>query len=139
MVPRTVLSFALLLLVATAGCLGGPSPADGTETPPPSDTPTTMTRTPTQTPDTASPSETPVYATDCPPRLHVEAATESQRERADAEDVIAYENLSAERRTEFDRALEGGDAELDSVPEAWSRPRIVTYEGESYATVVSVC
>lgn len=53
---------------------------------------------------------------------------------------MAYGNLSAERRVEFDRALNAtGSVELDSVPETWSRPRVVTYRGESYATVVSVC
>ena len=105
-----VLAAALLtVLLLLGGCLAAPTEPGGQVTP-------------------------PSVNTDCPAVLTVEEAGAAGGER------IAYENLSAARQEEFDRALTRGEYELgDSVPETWSGPRIVEYEGTEYTVSVYVC
>ncbi|MDS0300007.1 hypothetical protein NDI76_14770 [Halogeometricum sp. S1BR25-6] len=144
--PRRVALSALLVLVVAAGCLGGP----GTKpTPDPS---ATTTATPTQTPTptasptatvmpgtpTPTPSERPPSTANCPAYVSVDPVDEVP----DDATVIPYENLSEERRSEFDAALSEGDVEIDDGGEAYSfwvdRP-YVRYEGTVYRAVVAVC
>ena len=85
-------------------------------------------------PPTPGAQVTPPPNTDCPAVLTVEEAG------AEGGEVIDYANRSATRQQEFDRALTRGEYELgDSVPETWSEPRIVEYEGTEYAASVYVC
>lgn len=72
--------------------------------------------------------------TACPYVLTVDEAGEADGNRT------AYADLSAARQQEFDRALDRGEYELgDRLPDTWSEPRIVEYEGEEYYTVAYVC
>ncbi|WP_117594242.1 hypothetical protein [Haloprofundus halophilus] len=129
--------YALLFVVfglLVAGC---------TSVPPADDSPETIaTESPTEPPATTSPTpttdghSTTAYA-DCPYLLHVELADEDRAAGADR--TLAYENLSADRRTEFDRARENGTLSMESLPDTWSAPRIVEYEGEAYETVAATC
>ena len=139
MVPRTALPFALLLLVVTAGCLGGPSPGTDTETATQTPTPTTAAppATPaTETPETTSSAETTFYSTDCPPLLDVEPTTEQKARQADR--LVAFENMSSDRQRAFERALNGSTTlESDDV-DPWVGT-VVEYRGQYYATSVAVC
>jgi PBP1b-binding outer membrane lipoprotein LpoB len=118
---------ALCLLVVLSGCVAGGSGDAGTTT----------------TPTTASPSEASENAsgmslTDCPYNLHVEGATETNLENIDRR--VAYENLTAARQEEFDRALTNGTIELaDSLPDVWGGPVIVDSQGKQYYAVASTC
>ncbi|QKY21001.1 hypothetical protein B4589_011680 [Halolamina sp. CBA1230] len=81
---------------------------------------------------TETPSPTP--NTDCPYVLSVDPAGEASGDR------IEYADLPEQRQGEFDRALADGSVELgETLPEEWSEPRIVEYEGAEYYAVASVC
>jgi hypothetical protein len=141
------------LLVGTAGCLGAaPGGATDTPTQTPTSTPTD-TGTPntgeTETGGTDTPGGTPTASDgtvpgtdvgtnyyDCPYLLDAEPATESQHERIDR--TVAYENLSSARQSEFDRAR-NDTAELETLPEMWGSPVLVTDEGDVYYVVASTC
>ena len=139
MVPRTALPLvALLLLVVSAGCLTTPSPGTATETATQTPTPSPAPPAPpaTETPETLSPSETTAYGTDCPPHLSVEPTTKQEAQQADR--LVAFENLSPDRRRAFERALNGGTTlESDDV-DPWVGTA-VEYEGNYYRTTVAVC
>ncbi len=136
MVPRTALTLALGALLLTAGCLGAPSPGDGTATA--TQTPTVTSASPASptTSTTESPSETTFYATDCPPFLSTEPASDERVESADR--VVAFEDLSAEQRRAFERALNGSTTLESGSAYPWV-DTVVTYEGKQYATSVAVC
>ncbi|WP_136717021.1 hypothetical protein [Halorientalis salina] len=129
MFRRTLL---LVLVVSVAGCLdggtGGSPTASATELTP-SESPTS---TPTDTPDV-----TTAYGTDCPYVVTVDPATD--RQLSDTDRTLDYANLSTERQQEFDRALENGSVEMPTLPDAWSSPVLVHYEGERYYVVAAVC
>ena len=143
---RTALAL-LALLVGTAGCLGaGPGAVTDTPTQTPTNTPTD-TDTPdtsgTDTDGTSTPHDGTVPGTavgtspyDCPYLLDAEPATDSQRDRIDR--TVVYENLTVDRQSEFDRAR-NDTAELETLPEVWGSPVLVTYEGEQYYVVASTC
>ena len=146
---RSLALVLFALLVGTAGCLGaGPGAATDTPTQTPTNTPTeTNDVTDTDGTDTPDGSPTPGSGTvpetdvgtspyDCPYYLDAEPATDSQRERIDR--TVAYENLTADRRSEFDRARTD-TAELEALPEVWGSPVLVTHEGEQYYVVASTC
>lgn len=83
-----------------------------------------------------TPSESPssTSGTDCPYVLTVDEAGAADGDRID------YADLSTDRQREFDRAREAGEYELgDSLPETWSGPRIVEYEGTEYHVSAYVC
>lgn len=83
---------------------------------------------------TPSDTPSPTPGTTCPYVLTVDEAGAAGGERID------YANLSADRQREFDRARERGEYELgDSLPETWSSPRIVEYEGTEYHVSAYVC
>lgn len=137
MTRSLALPTALALLALLAGCTAGPgtgSPTNASTT-----APTTTTETPTTpvTETTAEPPRTGTYG--CPYYVTVEPATDRQIE--EAETVLAYANLSAARQSEFDRARtnRNGTITLETLPEVWSRPRVVAYEDDRYATVASTC
>jgi hypothetical protein len=113
----------LVLAVSVAGCLDGG--ASG------SPTASTTEPTPTDTPDV-----TTAYGTDCPYVVTVDPATD--RQLTDTDRRVDYENLSAERQQEFRQAI-GGSVELETLPDAWSEPVLVRYEGERYYVVAAVC
>ena len=72
--------------------------------------------------------------TDCPSVLSVDPAGEASGDR------IEYADLPEQRQGEFDRALADGSVELgETLPEVWSEPRIVVYDGAEYYAVASVC
>lgn len=126
---RATVVVALLALLASAGCVGLPG---GTPTAGPSETPTR----------TASAASTPTADgstfTDCPPVLHVGTVEDVP---ADAT-VIPHEELSADRRAEFDEARRTGDAELDRNGEGyafWVDRPYVRYDGTVYDAAVAVC
>ena len=146
---RTVALALLALLVGTAGCLGaGPGGATDTPTQTPTDTDTPNTGE-TETGETDTPGGTPTAPDgtapetavgtnpyDCPYLLDAEPATESQHDRIDRR--VAYENLSSARQSEFDRAR-NDTAELETLPEMWGSPVLVSYDGEQYYVVASTC
>jgi hypothetical protein len=148
-VNRTIALAVLALLVGTAGCLGGaPGAATDTPTQTPTDTETPNTGE-TETGGTDTPGGTPTAPDgtvpetdvgtnpyDCPYLLDAEPATESQRDRIDR--TVAYENLTADRQSEFDRAR-NDTAELETLPEVWGSPVLVTVQGEEYYVVASTC
>ncbi|WP_224333555.1 hypothetical protein [Haloprofundus halobius] len=130
---RYALPFVVFGLLV-AGCTGVPSADDSPQT--------TATESPTESPATTSPTPTTddrstTAYTDCPYLLHVEVADEHRA--AEADRTLAYENLSADRRAEFDRARENGTLSMESLPDTWSAPRIVEYDGETYETVAATC
>jgi hypothetical protein len=130
---RTTLLVAgvVALLVAFAGCAGGPPAGTETGTPTATDSPTvTATDSPTVT--TTSP------GTHCPAFVEVDAVSDVPDDAA----VIPYEDLSAERRAEFDAALSEGNAEVEDGGdgyEFWVDRPYVRYEGTVYRAVVAVC
>ena len=136
MTRSLALPTALALLALLAGCTAGP----GTGTTNASTTEPSTTTEPTTTPVTDTTAEQPQTGTyGCPYYVTVEPATD--RQVAEAETVLAYENLSAARQSEFDRARanQNSTTTLDTLPEVWSRPRVVEYEDKLYATVASTC
>ena len=124
----------LVLAVSVAGCLdggtGGAATASTTE-PTPSGSP------PSTSPTTDTPSVTTASGTDCPYVVTVDPATD--RQLAETDRTLDYATLSAERRQEFDRALEHGSVEMETLPDAWGGPVIVTSAGEQYYVVAAVC
>lgn len=138
MVPRPALSFALLSLVVTAGCLTAPPPGNGTETATRTPTPTAASPAtpPTETTEMTAPPETTVYGTDCPPYLGAEPASDRQVEGADR--AVRFGELSAERRRQFERALEN-EVTIESGSEYFWIGTVVEYQGQYYATYVAVC
>jgi len=150
-VKRNVALVLLALLVGTAGCLAGdPAAATGTPTQTPTNTPTeTPSDTPTDPAGTDTPAGTPTphdgtltgtavrtNPYDCPYLLHAEPATDSHRDRIDR--AVDYENLSSARQSEFDRAR-SDTAELETLPEVWGSPVLVSHDGETYYVVASTC
>jgi hypothetical protein len=128
---------ALALLALLAGCATGPGTGPTTTAPTTAPSTTTDTSTTPVTETTTVPSRT---GTDgCPYYVTVEPATDGQVEQA--ETVLAYANLSAARQSEFDAALanRNGTTTLETLPETWSRPRVVEKNGTLYATVASTC
>ena len=141
MVPRTALTLALGALLLTAGCLGAPSPGDGTATATQTPTPTATSASPTTsttetTATTESPPETTFISTDCSPYISAEPASDERVESADR--VVAFEDLSPERRRTFQRALNGTVTLESGFVDPWVGT-VVTYEGKRYATSVAVC
>ncbi|MFC6823875.1 hypothetical protein [Halopelagius fulvigenes] len=152
--PRTVLLVGLAALVVLAGCSGAPgSPA--TEGPAQSDLTTAADETEAKTDEAIAKyatnnaeATTPTKVTDstraagssathdCPPILYLEAV-----ERPSNETVLAYGNLTAERKAEFDTALVEGRAEIEGGDgyEFWVDRPYVEHDGNVYRAVVAVC
>lgn len=148
MPSRTTLA-ALALLVAFAGCTGPATVTEtGTQSPaqanpsstqnPPSTQAGHSTATPPQsTPTPQDSTGTSTYST-CPGYLSVDAVADPP---ADAT-VLPYENLSADRRAEFDAALASGSAELEQGGDGyafWVDRPYVRHDGTVYRAVVAVC
>jgi len=128
-VYRRILLVALALSVA--GCLDG-----GTGGTPEATTEPSSTDSPAPSPTTDAGAVTTGYGTDCPYIVSADRATE--RQRTDTDRRVDYENLSTERQQEFRQAI-GGSVEMATLPEVWSGPVLVNYEGEQYYVVASVC
>ena len=146
---RSIAVVLLALLAGTAGCLGagpGATTDTPTQTPTDTDTPTTGETdtggadtpdgTPTRNDGTVPETDVRTYPYDCPYLLDAEPATESERDRIDR--TVAYENLTADRQSEFDRARTD-TAELETLPEVWGSPVLVSHDGEQYYVVASTC
>jgi len=116
----------LVLAISVAGCLDAGSSGTATESTAETPEPTT----------TDPPDVTTSYGYDCPYIISVDPATE--RQLNDTDRTLDYENLSTERQQEFRQGI-GGSVEMETLPDAWSGPVIVTYEGERYYVVASVC
>jgi len=101
------------LCVACSGCLGAVPESSSTPTP-----------TPTPTADAS---------TDCPPSLTV---YEANAEPIDTEAAVRYENLTAEQRETFHRAMNGSVEDFDY---AWRDIDAVVYEGRYYRAGILVC
>lgn len=139
--PRTLLVAALVVL---AGCSGAPGSPESdaqaaTELTTPTGTEAELTAT-LDAAETTAPPKTggPSAATrDCSAVLYLEAVDSSTDET-----VLAYGNLSAERKAEFDMALVEGSAELEDGSEGYrfwaDRPR-VEHDGNVYRADVAVC
>lgn len=127
-------------LVVCAGCVIPQASETSTDAPtsqPATDTSMTVTTT-ERTSASRTATVTTGYTTDCQYSLQVDVATDAQRSRTDRE--LAYSELSPARQREFDAALASGSTELgDTLPEAWAGPRLVSYQGEQYYAVASVC
>ena len=127
------------LLVAFAGCAGGPPAGTETGTPTATDSPTpTATDSPTPTATDSPTPETTTYGTDCPAFVEVDPVSDVP----DDATVIPYADLSAERRAEFDAALSEGNAEVEDGGDGyvfWVDRPYVRYEGTVYRAVVAVC
>lgn len=136
---RISLVVALLVLsLPLSGCSGLHSSPPSTAV----DTPT-KSEPPSPTP---SPDATRTHGTtyNCSYVLMVEKASEEQVEGA--ETIVAYENLSDQRRGEFKTAvddwMDGGSASTnlgDDFPERWSEPPTVTYRADHWATSIATC
>jgi hypothetical protein len=114
-----LLTLCVVGLVASSGCVGPPA-SDGAATDTVSETVTVQ--------DTG---------TACPYTVYAEPATTEQRNRTDRR--VDFENLSEERRDEFERMVETGSVRLDTLSEAWSSPVVVTYRDEEYYVVAATC
>lgn len=134
--PHRLASLALVVLVGFAGCAGTPGAPTTTATGTASETPeATPTRTATQT---SGPTADPPSTADCPALVSVDPVDDVP---ADAT-VLPYENLSAERRAEFETALSEGHAEIEGGGEGyrfWVDRPYVRYDGTVYRAVVAVC
>ena len=75
---------------------------------------------------------------DCRYRLSIDVA--SEREARRTERSVAYANLSAGAKAAFLDARRNGSADLGKrLPDQWSSPVIVRYDGTAYYAVVSTC
>lgn len=139
--PRTLLVVALVVL---AGCSAAPSSPESdaqaeTELTTPAGTEAELTETLDAAQTTAPPKTGgPSAATgDCSPVLYLEAVNSSTDEA-----VLAYGNLSAERKAEFDMALVEGSAELEDSGDGyrfWADRPYVEHDGNVYRADVAVC
>lgn len=138
---RTLLVAALVVL---AGCSGAPGSPESdaraeTELTTPAGTEAKLTETFDSAATAASPKAAgQASAThDCPAILYLEAVEPPTDEAA-----LAYGNLSAERKAEFDMALVEGSAELEDGGEGyrfWVDRPYVEHDGNVYRAVVAVC
>lgn len=139
--PRTLLVAALVVL---AGCSGAPGSPESdaqaeTELTTPAGTEAELTQTlaaaKTATPPKAGGRS--ASTSDCPAVLYLEAVDASTDETA-----LAYGNLSAERKAEFDMALVEGSAELEDGGDGyqfWADRPYVEHDGNVYRADVAVC
>jgi hypothetical protein len=104
---------AVTLLGAVTGCLGAGPGASATPT--------------------ATPSPTPSVGTDCPPSLTV---YEIDREPIDPDTAVAYDNLTAEQRETFHRAMNTSVEDFDY---AWNDIDLVERNGTYYRAGILVC
>ena len=143
---RTLLVLGVLL-VTLSGCLSTPvaEPENRTETA--TSTPLSPTETTGQTTETAMTPESPTetgspsttsIAYDCGYTLHVEAASDGQEASTDR--TVDYSDLSEARQREFLEARQNRTVDLgDDLPETWSSPVVVRYDGTPHYAVASTC
>ncbi|RDI72016.1 hypothetical protein [Halopelagius longus] len=162
--PRTPLLVSIAVLVVLAGCSAAPgSPAPGSPAPDgqaetdataavetetatdgaiarystnKAETNDAEATTPTKVTNGTKAAAASSSTHDCPPVLYLEAV-----ERPSDETVVAYGNLSAERKAEFDTALVEGNAEIEGGDgyEFWVDRPYVEHDGNVYRAVVAVC
>ncbi|WP_256299904.1 hypothetical protein [Haloarchaeobius salinus] len=74
------------------------------------------------------------WQNDCPTTL---SAYPADDENIPADELVAFENLTAEQQQQFEDALGRDRAEID--PSDWDANQYVRYDGENYSTIIATC
>ncbi|WP_396611394.1 hypothetical protein ACH9L7_14465 [Haloferax sp. S1W] len=111
----------LVAVVVLAGCVGAPV-ADDADT--------------TSSPTSSATTQSPAYM-DCNASLHVSPAEQAP----DDATVVAFEDLPADRQSEFEQAREGyamlpGESDAANF---WFETRYVSMDGGTFSTTLTTC
>ncbi|SFH02764.1 hypothetical protein SAMN04488063_3618 [Halopelagius inordinatus] len=136
---RTLLVAALVVLAGCSGAPGSPDSDARTETESTTTEPEAELTEASGSVTNAAPNASGRASStqDCSAVLYLEAVEHPTNETA-----LAYGNLSAERKAEFDMALVEGSAELEESGEGyrfWVDRPYVEHDGNVYRADVAVC
>lgn len=135
---RTLLVAAIVVLAGCSGAPGSPDSDAQTETEPTTTGPEAeLTEAGSATNVAPNASSRASSTQDCAAVLYLEATEHPTNETA-----LAYGNLSAERKAEFDMALVEGSAGLDESGDGyqfWVDRPYVEHDGNVYRSDVAVC